>query len=167
MKILILALISYCAATVAFASTTKEVTLKNGKGETVGTATLTSLAKGVKIDAEVHGLTPGEHAIHFHEKGSCVGPKFDSAGGHFHIGKVEHGFDSGKGPHNGDMANFFADKDGHAKIELVNTEVSLGSEKNSLVKSGGTSLVIHEKADDYKTQPSGDAGGRFACGEIK
>jgi Cu/Zn superoxide dismutase len=133
MKILTMALISYCVATVAFAATTKEVTLKNGKGESVGTATLTSLAKGVKVEADVHGLTPGEHAIHFHEKGACVGPKFDSAGGHFHIGKEEHGFDSSKGPHNGDMANFFADKDGNAKIEIVNTAVSLGSGKNSLL----------------------------------
>jgi Cu-Zn family superoxide dismutase len=144
---------------------THDVTLKNGKGATIGTATLTEMAKGVRIDVDVRGLTPGEHAIHFHEKGSCVGPKFESAGGHFTPEKAAHGFDTANGPHAGDMANFFADKDGKAKFEIVNTRVNLGA--NSLLKTGGTALVIHEKADDYKSQPAGDAGGRFACGEIK
>lgn len=143
------------------------VVLKNGKGEVVGNAMLSPLVKGVKIILDIHGLAPGEHAIHFHEKGVCTAPKFESAGGHFAPLKNKHGFDMEGGPHPGDMANFFAAADGTAKVELVNSSVSLASGPDSLVKSGGTALVIHEKADDYKSQPAGDAGGRFACGEIK
>jgi Cu-Zn family superoxide dismutase len=145
--------------------TTQNVVLKNAKGESIGSATISPLVKGVKINLDLHGLTPGVHAVHFHEKGSCVGPKFDSAGGHFAPAKNKHGFDMEGGPHAGDMPNFFAAADGTAKVELINTSVSISSD--SLEKTGGTALVVHEKADDYKTQPSGDAGGRFACGEIK
>jgi Cu-Zn family superoxide dismutase len=145
----------------------QRVALKNAKGDTVGTATLTALEKGVKLVADIHGLTPGEHAIHFHEKASCVGPKFESAGGHYNPTKASHGFDNSAGPHAGDMPNFFADKVGSAHLEIVNTDVTLGPGPDSLTGSGGTSLVIHEKADDFKSQPAGDAGARFACGEIK
>jgi Cu-Zn family superoxide dismutase len=164
-------LIFLCALSlsVARAATveSKNIVLKNGKGETIGTASVTALAKGVKLDVDVHGLTPGQHAIHFHENGACTGPKFESAGSHFSPKKAAHGFDMQGGPHAGDMPNFFAAGDGTAKLEIVNTEVTLAPGPQSLLKPGGTALVIHEKADDYKSQPAGDAGARFACGEIK
>ena len=143
------------------------VTLKNAKNEDVGTAVLTPLTNGVKIDLKVQGLPPGEHAFHVHENGSCLAPKFDSAGGHFAPGQNPHGFDAHQGPHAGDMANVVVGADGKATLEVVNTRVTLGKGANSLTKKGGTALMIHEKADDYKTQPSGNAGGRLACGEIK
>jgi superoxide dismutase, Cu-Zn family len=146
-----------CAGSLVHAAESKTITLKNGKGEAIGSATLTPLAKGVKMEVDVHGLTPGEHAIHFHEKGVCTGPKFESAGGHYSPQKKTHGFDTAGGPHAGDMANFFAAADGSAKVEIVATEVSMGSGSGSLLKPGGTALVIHEKADDYKSQPAGDA----------
>lgn len=141
--------------------------VKNAKQEVVGHLTLTPLATGVKLNLEVKGLPPGERAVHFHENGSCVGPKFESAGGHFNPKKHEHGFDSRKGPHAGDMPNIVVGKDGHAKIEFINTMVRMGKEKNSLLKTGGTALVIHETTDDYKSQPAGNAGARIACAEIK
>lgn len=140
---------------------TQNIVLKNGKGETVGSASLTSLTKGVKVNVDLRGLTPGEHGIHFHEKASCVGPKFESAGGHLNPTKTKHGFDVEGGPHAGDMANLIAAADGTAKAELVDTHLSMIDLKS------GAALVVHEKADDYKSQPSGDAGGRWACGEIK
>ncbi|MGE0527875.1 MAG: superoxide dismutase family protein [Bdellovibrionales bacterium] len=142
------------------------VVLKNAKGEDVGTAKLTALAQGVRINLDVRGLPPGEHAVHFHEKGACEAPAFESAGSHFSPKKAAHGFDVKKGPHAGDLPNLIVGPDGTARAEYINTKVALGKGSTSLQKKGGTALVIHEKADDYKSQPSGDAGGRFACGQI-
>lgn len=149
------------------ANAATNVVLKNAKNETVGTAQLTSLTNGVKIDLDLKGLAPGEHALHFHETGACAAPKFDSAGGHFAPAKNPHGFDSAQGPHAGDMPNLIVGADGKLRQQIINTQVTLGKGANSLVKAGGTALVIHEKADDYKSQPAGNAGGRLACGEIK
>ena len=149
------------------AATPKTVTLKNGTNETVGTVILTPMAKGVKLAVDITKLPPGEHAIHFHDVGTCTAPKFDSAGGHFAPTTKGHGFDAAEGYHAGDMANIIVGVDGKAKVEIVNANVTLDKGATSLTKTGGTALVVHEKADDYKTQPSGNAGSRLACGEIK
>lgn len=143
------------------------VQMKSPEGKTIGTAILTGLTNGVKIRLDVKGLSPGEHALHFHETGSCQGPKFDSAGGHFSPQKNKHGFDEAGGPHIGDMPNLIVGADGRAQAEVINISVTLGKSESSLLKAGGTALVIHEKGDDYKSQPAGNAGARVACGEIK
>ena len=119
------------------------------------------------MNVEISKLPPGEHAFHFHETGTCTAPKFESAGGHFAPGTKGHGFDAAEGYHAGDMANIIVGADGKVKVEFINANVTLDKGPNSLMKTGGTALVIHEKADDYKSQPAGNAGGRLACGEIK
>lgn len=141
--------------------------LKNSEGKKIGNARLTQLEKGVKIEIQVSGLTPGEHAFHIHENGECKAPTFASAGAHYAPQKNKHGFDVSGGPHAGDMANLFVNADGNARIQVINTNVSLEKGKNPLLKAGGTSLVIHAQADDYKSQPAGNAGDRVACAEIK
>ena len=144
------------------------VELKNGNGESVGTATLTPINSkgGVRIKLNVKNLEPGQHGIHFHQMAKCEGPKFETAGSHFNPDSKMHGLKNPKGPHAGDMLNFTVKANGTSNQTLTDTRVNLGSDMHSLFSNGGTSLVIHAKADDMKTDPSGNSGDRVACGVI-
>jgi Cu-Zn family superoxide dismutase len=144
------------------------VELINSKGKKVGKALLTQEEKGVRIKLEALNLPPGKHGFHIHETGKCEVSDFKSAGGHFNSYGNEHGLENPKGPHAGDMPNIDVASDGTISIEIFNPRVSLEKGKvNSLLKPGGTALMIHEKADDMLSNPSGHAGNRIACGVIK
>ena len=146
---------------------TATATFVNAEGKDVGTAKLTQTPNGVLIAFEVRGLTPGEHAFHIHEKGTCdPATKFASAGGHFALGK-KHGFKTEGGPHPGDMPNQIAGPDGFLRAEVIDPSVTLGGGAATLFGPDGTALVVHAKADDYQSQPAGNAGDRVACAVIK
>ncbi|WP_374075681.1 superoxide dismutase family protein [Bdellovibrio bacteriovorus] len=143
------------------------VIINNAKGEQVGDLILTQQKNGVRVHINLINLPPGIYAAHFHEKGVCQGPDFKSAGDHFNPDKKKHGFDVRGGPHAGDLKNIEVLPEGKGQLEATNPMVTLEEGPNSLLKTGGTAIIIHEKGDDYKSQPAGASGKRIACGEIK
>ncbi len=144
----------------------KVVNVQDGQGKSLGTATLSAAANGVKIALNLHDLPAGEHGIHVHQTAKCEGPDFKSAGGHFNPDTKHHGLQNPEGPHAGDIPNFTADVKGKAKTTVVAAGVTLGDDAHSVFTGGGTALVVHAKADDGKTDPSGNSGDRIACGLI-
>lgn len=134
--------------------------LSSASGSKVtGTVTFTKSGDGVQVVANVTGLSPGNHGFHVHEFGDCSAADAASAGGHFNPTKDPHaGHDADK-RHMGDLGNIEADASGKARLEITDKKMKL----DSII---GKAVIVHEKADDLKTQPTGDAGGRVACGVI-
>lgn len=116
----------------------------------------------VRIDAR--GLEPGPRGVHIHEIGKCDGPDFKSAGGHWNPTAKQHGFDNPKGAHMGDFFNLVVREDGTGSVEATIEGASLKEGANALMDVDGAAFVVHAGPDDMKTDPSGESGGRVACG---
>jgi Cu-Zn family superoxide dismutase len=130
-----------------------------------GTLELTATGDGVRIAGTLQGLRPnGEFGFHIHEKGDCSSPDASSAGGHFNPANAPHGDPHGTTHHAGDLPSAKSDASGNAQVDAVATGVNLASGDPGDVH--GKAIVVHEKPDDYKTQPSGNSGARIACGVI-
>lgn len=157
-----------CSAILAVScTTTKNYTINSKSGtETQGTAKFVQTGKNVEMDLNVYKLTPGIHAVHIHEKGDCSSTDGSSAGGHWNPTNHDHGKFGSEAFHMGDIGNLNADKDGTARMVFKTDKWCIGC-KDETKNIVGKSLIIHAGRDDFKTQPTGNAGGRVGCIEIK
>jgi superoxide dismutase, Cu-Zn family len=153
----------------ARAATTATAPLIGATGSNAGSVTVTQGPKGVVIQIAAKGLTPGWHAVHFHEKGDCATPDFKGAGGHVHAMVTHvHGLLNPDGNEAGDLPNLYVSADGAGVAQFFSTTVSLAGAPGqpALLDADGSAVVIHANADDFLTQPIGGAGARVACGVL-
>lgn len=153
------------SATAADAPPAKATIEARSDSTVTGTATFTELSKGgVMVHVHIEKAPPGTHGLHIHEKGDCSDPKGASAGGHFNPGEMPHSGPMDMKRHAGDLGNIEIKADGTGDLDITSDMLTVKAGPNSVV---GRSVVFHEKADDLKTQPTGNAGGRFGCGVIQ
>jgi Cu-Zn family superoxide dismutase len=127
-----------------------------------GIVVFTQKGDHVEISGKIMGLTPGKHGFHIHEFGDCSSPEGMSAGGHFNPDKEKHGGPHARERHVGDLGNIEADDSGNAVIKMTDTLVMLHGPHSVI----GRAIIVHAKADDLRTDPTGNAGGRIGCGVI-
>lgn len=143
-----------------------EAVLKDKDGKQVGVATLIETPEGVRVALTGYRLPPGGHGLHVHAVGRCDPPDFASAGAHFNPTGKQHGRMNPAGPHAGDLPNLVAAASGEAGLDITTKAFTLSPGPSSLLGDKGTALVVHANPDDDKTDPTGNSGGRIACGLI-
>ena len=145
---------------------TAKASLKDASGKDVGTVQFRQTPHGVLLKMSLKGVAPGEHAFHIHAVGKCE-PPFTSAGGHFNPASKKHGMEAAEGSHAGDMPNLHIPANGELTIDIANPMISLvKGQPSSVFDADGSSIIIHAGPDDYKTDPTGNAGDRIVCGVI-
>ena len=135
--------------------------LLSADGVPRGQATLRLVDGRMRVMIDAVGLSPGARGVHVHEVGRCDGPDFASAKGHWNPSMKMHGRDNPMGAHHGDLPNLMIGTDGRGSVAI-----DVPGSVASLLDADGASVIIHADADDYKTDPSGNSGGRIACGVL-
>lgn len=162
----LLAATGVAAFSFAAQAQTAKASLKDATGKDVGTVQLLQTPHGVLLKMSLKGVAPGEHAFHVHAVGKCEAP-FTSAGGHFNPAAKKHGMEAAEGSHAGDMPNLYIPANGELRIDVANNMISLvKGQPNSVFDADGSAIIIHAGPDDYKTDPTGNAGDRIVCGVI-
>ncbi len=136
-------------------------------GRVVAKATATQAGNDISVHVEATGLPAGTHGAHVHTIGSCTAPDFASAGAHWNPAGRQHGKDNPAGMHMGDLPNLVIGADGRGSVEYTIAGASLKDGATPLLDADGSAIVIHAQADDYRTDPSGNSGGRIACGVFR
>lgn len=134
--------------------------LQTADGTAAGSAIATVTDTGLSVVVSVTGMTPGQHGVHVHMTGKCEAPAFTTAGGHWNPGTTKHGLENSEGAHAGDMPNLTVAEDGTGTLTFALKSGTMAQ----LLDADGSAFVVHAKADDQKTDPSGDSGDRVACG---
>lgn len=161
-----LGLVAYgAAAQKAAPAPAAKASLEARSGSTVtGWATFTAVSGGVKVVVHVEKAPPGTHGLHIHEKGDCSDPEAKAAGGHFNPTAMDHAGPMDEKHHAGDLGNIEVKADGTGDLTITSKMLAVTDGPNNVI---GRAVIFHEKADDLKTQTTGNAGGRLACGVIR
>ena len=164
--VLVALMLAGCAGMITRADNVGVAELTNTSGQPVGTARFTQAGNVVRVLVETKGLPPGVHAVHVHAVGKCDPPDFNSAGPHFNPTNRQHGALNPQGSHAGDLPNMTVVPDGTGRMETTTEQVTLGSGPSSVWDADGSALIVHASPDDFKTDPTGNAGARIACGVL-
>ena len=141
--------------------------LRDGSGRVLARTHVEEVGDSLRVRVEAAGLVRGAYGAHVHAVGRCDAPGFTSAGPHWNPTGQQHGKDNPQGMHKGDLPNLLVGTDGTGSFEYTIPGASLRGGPNPLLDGDGAAVVIHEKADDYRTDPSGNSGARIACGEVR
>jgi len=153
-------------ATAQAAPSLAKADIIDAAGKPAGSATVTGSGDAHVLELKLSGIPAGEHGMHLHMVGSCELPDFTSAGSHLNPHNKQHGRDNPQGSHLGDLPNITAGPDGTATVSVPLNAPQADLEK-FLFDADGTAIVVHATADDYRTDPTGNSGGRIACGVLK
>jgi Cu-Zn family superoxide dismutase len=140
--------------------------LSRADGAWAGVATISKRRDGIFLSLSGEAPAPGAYGMHIHSVGKCQGPDFNSAGPHWNPGMKQHGRDNPMGAHGGDLPNVVAGPDKKLTLEYKLPDIILEGE-GGVLDADGAALVIHEKPDDYLTDPTGNSGKRISCGVFK
>lgn len=138
--------------------------LREPGGRIVALSSVSQIGDTMRVRVEASGLAPGIYGVHLHTFGRCDPPSFESAGGHWNPTAREHGRDNPRGQHLGDLPNLMVGTDGRGSFEFSIPGAWISGGRAPLLDADGTAIVIHARADDYRTDPSGNSGARIACG---
>jgi len=140
--------------------------LKASDGKEAGSIKMVETTAGVLLKIKLKGLPPGVHGLHIHDTGKCEGD-FSSAGAIYNPLGAKHGYLNDEGPMVGDLPNIYVGPTGEIEVDILSPFVTLSKEaEETIFDKDGTSFIVFEKADDYVTDPEGNAGKRIACGAI-
>lgn len=139
---------------------TATASLRTAPGTDVGRVTATEVAGGLRFAIDGNSMPPGTHGAHVHLAGRCDAPGFESAGAHWNPSGRQHGTQNPAGPHEGDLPNLIVGTDGRGTLAVTVP----GATMTGLLDADGSAFIVHANADDLRTDPSGNSGGRIACG---
>lgn len=150
-------------ATATGAGALQTAALRTADGQQIGTASVRGELGSVVLTVDVNRMPPGTYGMHVHSVGKCEGPKFESAGPHWNPENKQHGTQNPQGAHAGDLENLTIGQNGSGGATLTLSGIELSEGRTPMLDGDGAALVIHAKADDYRTDPSGNSGDRVAC----
>lgn len=140
--------------------------LVDATGAAKGRATIVQEGSALRVTVDASGMPAGPHGLHLHMVGRCDAPDFTTAGGHWNPTAMKHGKDAPQGPHSGDLPNLDIGSSGNGKLSFTIPNATLTGGETALLDADGAAIVVHAAADDYRTDPSGNSGGRIACGVV-